>query len=150
MRALSQCTLNSDRHRSLITPLLPLLTQLQRAVRLPLSLFFSRLVDPSVPSLSSQDNCQPCYQLWYLLSSHSLPSLYLGQAFLHPNCSTWHPPLLNCMLLPMAQVSNLSRSFYEASCFSRESTIPPSLVLLTIINPKFIQDALYLFIWFID
>jgi len=42
----------------------------------------------------------------------------------------WHLLLLNFIWLEIAQLSSLSRSLCKASLPSRESTAPPSLVLL--------------------
>lgn len=43
---------------------LPLLRELQGAMRLPLGLLFSGLDSPSVLSISLQDVCQPFYQIY--------------------------------------------------------------------------------------
>ena len=84
--------------------------------RLPLS-----LLPPSTPrSLSAG-----------LLSSHSSPNLYLCPALLHPRCRIRHLDLLIFIPLIIAQCSNLSRSLCKASCPSRQSLAPPSLVSST-------------------
>ncbi|KAK4823660.1 hypothetical protein QYF61_005012 [Mycteria americana] len=70
----------------------------------------------------------PGLSLARLLSSHSSPSLYLCPALPHPRCRIRHFYLLNFIPLIIAQCSNLSRSCCKASCPSRESMAPPSLV----------------------
>jgi len=64
-----------------------------------------------------------------LLFSQSWLSLYWQPVLLHPRCSTLHLPLLNFMLLMVAQCPNLYRPLCKAACLSRGSTAPLSLIL---------------------
>jgi len=63
-----------------------------------------------------------------LLSSHSLPSLYLCLGLPRLRCRTLHLALLNFMRLAWAHLSSLSRSLWIASLPSSVSTAPLSLV----------------------
>ena len=57
-----------------------------------------------------------------LLSSHSLPNLYLCLVFPFSRCRTLHLALLNFMRLAWAHLSSLSRSLWIASLPSSMST----------------------------
>ena len=63
-----------------------------------------------------------------LLSSHCSRSLPLYLALFHPSCRILHLDLFNFMQLVTAQCSNLPIYLCKASCPSRESAAPPSLV----------------------
>ena len=63
-----------------------------------------------------------------LLSSHSLPSLYLCLGLPLPKCRTLHLALLNFMRVTWAQLSRLSRSLWIASLLSYVPVTPLKLV----------------------
>ena len=96
--------------------------------KIPLSLFFSRLNNPSSLSLCSYDRCSRPLIIFVptplsaKLSGQLSPSLYWYMRLFLPMCRTLHFPLLNFSRFLSALFSSLSRSFWMVAWLSGVSS----------------------------